>query len=77
MASHTHTHTRFLTGPSFLAALRSDRFDARCVIDGPINGQSFLAYVEQILVLTLKPDDIVDIVLSSSTIATREKPCAL
>ena len=29
------------------------------VIDGPINGESFLAYVEQILVPTLKPRDIV------------------
>jgi transposase len=44
---------------TFLAALRSDRLDAPCVIDGPINGQSFLAYVEQILVPTLKPGDIV------------------
>ena len=44
---------------TFLAALRSDRIDAPCVIDGPINGRSFLAYVEQILVPTLKPGDIV------------------
>jgi transposase len=44
---------------TFLAALRCDRIDAPCVIDGPINGQSFLAYVEQLLVPTLKPGDIV------------------
>jgi len=44
---------------TFLAALRCNRLDAPCVIDGPINGQSFLAYVEQILVPTLKPGDIV------------------
>ena len=44
---------------TFLAALRSDRIDAPCVIDGPINGESFLAYVEQMLVPTLKPGDIV------------------
>jgi transposase len=44
---------------TFLAALRSDRIDAPCVVDGPINGRSFLAYVEQILVPTLKPGDIV------------------
>ena len=44
---------------TFLAALRSDRLDAPCVIDGPINGRSFLAYVEQILVPTLKHGDIV------------------
>jgi transposase len=42
-----------------LAALRFDRLDAPCVIDGPINGSSFLAYVEQILVPTLQPGDIV------------------
>jgi transposase len=29
------------------------------VIDGPINGESFLAYVEQLLVPSLKPGDIV------------------
>ena len=44
---------------TFLAALRSDRIDAPCVIDGPINGEIFLAYVEQFLVPTLKPGDIV------------------
>jgi transposase len=44
---------------TFLAALRLDRIDAPCVIDGPINGRSFLAYVEQILVPTLKAGDIV------------------
>ena len=44
---------------TFLAALRCDRIDAPCVIDGPINGESFLAYVEQVLVPTLKPGDIV------------------
>ena len=44
---------------TFLAALRSDRIDAPCVIDGPINGASFLAYVEQLLAPTLKPGDIV------------------
>lgn len=49
-------HWRTLT---FLAALRCDRIDAPCVIDGPINGKSFLAYVEQMLVPTLSPGDIV------------------
>ncbi len=49
-------HWRTLT---FLAALRHDRIDAPCVIDGPINGESFLTYVEQVLVPTLRPGDIV------------------
>lgn len=44
---------------TFLAALRYDRIEAPCVIDGPINGVSFLAYVEQFLVPTLSPGDIV------------------
>ena len=44
---------------TFLAALRSDRIDAPCVFDGPINGERFLAYVEQALVPTLRPGDVV------------------
>jgi transposase len=44
---------------TFLAALRSDRITAPCVLDGPINGASFTAYVEQLLIPTLKPGDIV------------------
>ena len=44
---------------TFLAALRHDRIAAPCVFDGPINGQSFLAYVRQFLIPTLKPGDVV------------------
>jgi transposase len=44
---------------TFLAALRVDRIDAPCVLDGPINSLSFKAYVEQSLVPTLAPGDIV------------------
>ena len=44
---------------TFLAALRCDRIEAPCVIDGPINGRIFLAYDEQLLVPTLRPGDIV------------------
>ena len=51
-----HGHWRTLT---FLGALRCDQLTAPCVFDGPINGQCFQAYVEQILVPTLKPGDIV------------------
>jgi transposase len=56
VAKAPHGRWRTLT---FLAALRRDRIDAPCVIDGPINGESFLAYVEQILIPALKPGDIV------------------
>ncbi len=44
---------------TFLAALRCNRIEAPCVIDGPINGLSFLAYVEQVLLPTLSKGDIV------------------
>jgi transposase len=44
---------------TFLAALRHDRIDAPLVLDGPINGESFLAWVEQMLVPTLVPGDVV------------------
>lgn len=51
-----HGHWRTLT---FLGALRSDQLTAPCVFDGPINGESFRAYVVQQLVKVLKPGDIV------------------
>lgn len=44
---------------TFLAALRWDGMTAPAVFDGPINGRSFTAYVEQVLVPTLRPGDIV------------------
>jgi transposase len=44
---------------TFVATLRVDRLCAPCVFDGPINGQSFLAYIEQLLVPSLTPGDIV------------------
>ena len=49
-------HWKTLT---FVAALRCDGIAASCVFDGPINAGSFLAYVEQVLVPTLKRGDIV------------------
>lgn len=51
-----HGHWKTTT---FLAGLRHDRIDAPCVIDGPMNGELFLAYVEQFLAPTLAPGDIV------------------
>jgi len=49
-------HWRTMT---FVAALRHDRIDAPCVLDQPINGTSFLAWVEQFLAPTLAPGDVV------------------
>ena len=56
IAKAPHGRWRTLT---FLAALRHDRIGAPCVFDGPINGRSFLAYVEQCLAPELSPGDIV------------------
>jgi len=49
-------HWRTMT---FVVALRCDCLTAPCVFDGPTNGLSFRAYVEQVLSPTLKPSDIV------------------
>lgn len=49
-------HWKTLT---FIAALRHDRIDAPWVIDGPINGEFFRLYVEQVLAPTLAPGDVV------------------
>lgn len=51
-----HGHWRTLT---FVGALRHDRLAAPCVFNGPINGTSFRAWVEQLLVPALQPGDIV------------------
>ena len=51
-----HGHWKTST---FLAGLRHDRIAAPCLFDGPINGERFLAYIEQVLIPTLQPGDIV------------------
>ena len=42
-----------------IAALRADALTAPAVFDGPIDNASFYAYVEQVLVPTLRPGDVV------------------
>jgi DDE superfamily endonuclease len=44
---------------TFIAALRHNRVTAPLLLDGSMNGASFLAYVEQILAPALKLGDIV------------------
>ena len=44
---------------TFIAALRHDRISAPWIIDGPINGELFTIYVEQVLAPTLARGDIV------------------
>jgi hypothetical protein len=51
-----HGHWKTTT---FTAGLRHDRIAAPMVLDGPMNGEAFLAYVEQALVPELRPRDIV------------------
>jgi transposase len=51
-------HGRWKT-TTFLAALRHDRIDAPWLLEGPIDGESFRAYVEKVLVATLREGDIV------------------
>ena len=55
-AKAPHGKWRTLT---FLAALRHDRIEAPWLLDGPINGERFRIYVEQVLAPSLKPGDIV------------------
>lgn len=51
---HGHWQTTTL-----VAALRSDGMTAPMVIDGAVNGDLFVAYVEKVLVPSLRPGDIV------------------
>jgi hypothetical protein len=44
---------------TFIAALRYDRISAPWVIDGPINGELFTLYAEQVLAPTLAKGELV------------------
>ena len=50
--SHWQTHT-------IVAALRPTELTATAVFDGPIDHETFRAYIEQILAPTLRPGDVV------------------
>ena len=56
LAAVPHGHWQTST---FLAGLRVDRLVAPLVLEGAINGDAFLAYVEQFLAPTLAAGDIV------------------
>ena len=51
-----HGHWKTTT---FVGALRLDGMTAPMILDGPMHGEAFLAYVEQVLIPTLSPADIV------------------
>jgi len=53
-APHGHWHTT-----TFVAGLRSSSLIAPFVLDGPMTGEAFCAYVEQFLAPALAPGDIV------------------
>ena len=55
-ANVPHGHWKTTT---FVAGLRLSGLTAPMVLDGPINGVWFQAYVDQVLVPTLSPGDIV------------------
>ncbi len=44
---------------TFIAALRHDRIEAPWLLDRPINAERFLAYVQAVLVPTLRRGDVV------------------
>jgi transposase len=56
---HDHTPCSHWETQTVSAALRSDSLIAPAVFDGPIDNASFRAYVEQVLVPTLRPGDVV------------------
>ena len=55
-AAVPHGHWKTTT---FTAGLRRSGMGAPMVLDGPMNGPAFLAYIKQVLVPTLSPGDIV------------------
>ncbi len=55
-AAVPHGHWKTTT---FTSGLRVDGLTAPMLLDGPMNGAAFLAYVEQVLVPTLVPGDLV------------------
>jgi transposase len=56
VATVPHGHWKSTT---FIAGLRTSGIIAPLVLDGPMTGRAFRAYVEQCLALTLHPDDVV------------------
>ncbi len=59
-----HGHRKTTT---LVAGLRLDGMVAPMVLDGPINGDWFEAYVAQVLLPTLRPGDVVIIPLDDAS----------
>ena len=56
---HLAAHARAVPRGTFVAGLRQAGVVAPMVLDGPMNGVAFRAYVAQMLAPTLRPGDIV------------------
>ena len=56
---HDHTPCSHWETSTIIAGLRVDAVTAPAVFDGPIDTPSFQAYVDQVLVPTLRPGDVV------------------
>ena len=56
---HDHTPCGHWETHTVIAALRLEGLGASAVFDGPIDNPTFLAYVEQVLVPTLRAGDVV------------------
>jgi transposase len=56
---HDHAPCGHWQTTTVIAALRLDGLGAPAVFDGPIDNPSFLAYLEQVLIPTLHPGDVV------------------
>jgi transposase len=71
VAAVPHGHWKTST---FVAGLRTSGLTAPLVVDGAMNGDTFRAYVEQVLAPTLKPADIVilDNLASHKVVGVRE-----
>ena len=59
MRLHDHTPCSQWETQTIIAALRVDGVSAPAVFDGPIDAMSFQAYVEQVLVPTLRAGDVI------------------
>jgi transposase len=59
MRLHDHTPCGHWTTSTVIAGLRLEGLTATAVFDGPIDAVTFGAYVDQVLVPTLRPGDVV------------------
>ena len=77
LCAEPHGHWQSAT---FIAALRSDRLCAPLLLDGPMDGAMFLAYLREVLAPELGEGDIVIIAQegwSASTAATGRPGAAI